>query len=232
MAACTGRMFQSAMNHIHHLEFSDLIICTNGAITREVASGKLLRYAPLAKERFNKLLAIAKAHGWSVVACYNDGMYCDSWIDWLVSFRDKYKDHPNSLLKINVAQGIFDDTRFAPDKVLLIIQSPDIYEAQRMLIEEYGDIFEVAISNPPCLELTDKLATKGQALAWLCAYLNIEQRDVLAFGDSYNDLDMIKWAGTGVAMGNAIPELINIADVVTLTNNEDGVADFLEKHLL
>ena len=70
---------------------------------------------------------------------------------------------------------------------------------------------------------------KGTALAELAASLGIEPAGVVAFGDMPNDLPMLAWAGTGVAMGNADPLLHAVADRVTADNDEDGVALLLEE---
>lgn len=82
------------------------------------------------------------------------------------------------------------------------------------------------------LEVTTGNATKGRALEKLCGYLNINLSQTLAFGDGCNDITMLRTAGIGVAMENGAEELKESADVVTATNDNDGVADFLEKYLL
>lgn len=77
-------------------------------------------------------------------------------------------------------------------------------------------------------ELTPQGADKGSALARLCHKLNIDRTEVIAFGDNHNDLTMLEWAGRGVAMGNAHPDVKAVADEVTATNVDDGVAQVLE----
>ncbi len=62
-------------------------------------------------------------------------------------------------------------------------------------------------------------------------YLDIPRKNIIAFGDEDNDLEMIEYAGTGVAMGNGIEELKNIADAITFSNEEDGIAFYLNDHL-
>ena len=78
-------------------------------------------------------------------------------------------------------------------------------------------------------EITPAGADKGSALARLCKHLEIVPEEVVAFGDNLNDLTMLKWAGRGVAMGNALDEVKDIADEVTSTNVEFGVARVLEE---
>ena len=78
-------------------------------------------------------------------------------------------------------------------------------------------------------EVTPQGADKGAALSRLCAQLEIVPEEVIAFGDNLNDLTMLEWAGRGIAMGNALDEVKEIADEVTSTNVEFGVARILEE---
>ncbi len=84
-------------------------------------------------------------------------------------------------------------------------------------------------SCPFFLEFVDTNVSKGIALKKLAEYYNIPRAEVLAFGDDRNDISMIEYAGCGVAMGNGIPQLKATADHITLTNDENGVASFIEK---
>ena len=72
---------------------------------------------------------------------------------------------------------------------------------------------------------------KGAALCWLAERLGIAREEILAFGDGSNDLKMIIDAGTGVAMANAIPEVLEAADITAASNDEDGVARVIEEFL-
>ncbi|NBE82264.1 HAD family hydrolase [Micromonospora rubida] len=79
------------------------------------------------------------------------------------------------------------------------------------------------------VEISAAGVTKAAGLAWYCTRAGIDQRDVLAFGDMPNDVPMLTWAGRGVAVANAHPAVLEIADEVTSANSEDGVAAYLEK---
>ncbi|MDR0615373.1 MAG: Cof-type HAD-IIB family hydrolase [Synergistaceae bacterium] len=85
-------------------------------------------------------------------------------------------------------------------------------------------------TGPLTVEINSATASKGSALRYLCQRLGIAREGVLAIGDNDNDKTMMEFAGYSVAMGNAIAEIKRIADEVTLTNDEDGVAAFLETH--
>lgn len=87
------------------------------------------------------------------------------------------------------------------------------------------------ISGAPFLEVGRAGVTKATALSRYCEAKGIDRRDVVAFGDNINDLEMLEWAGMGVAMGNAGPDVRHAADHVTLTNDEEGVALVIEELL-
>ena len=87
----------------------------------------------------------------------------------------------------------------------------------------------VSTSGAPFLEVAAAGVNKASGLEAVCATLGIAPDEVVAFGDNNNDLEMIAWAGIGVAMGNALPEVRKIADVVTGTNLDDGVASVVEE---
>lgn len=100
------------------------------------------------------------------------------------------------------------------------------------LVSSYLDgLVEVTHSSYSGLvEISAAGVTKASGLAWLCARLGVAARDVVAFGDMPNDVPMLAWAGHAVAVANAHPAVKGAADEVTLSNDEDGVATWLESH--
>ena len=75
-------------------------------------------------------------------------------------------------------------------------------------------------------------ASKSDAIHMLKDHFHVKQEEIMAFGDNFNDIDMIRYAGLGVAMGNAADEVKEVADYITLSNEEDGVAAAIEKFVL
>jgi Cof subfamily protein (haloacid dehalogenase superfamily) len=93
-----------------------------------------------------------------------------------------------------------------------------------------GDVAEPTRSSSSALvEISAGGVTKAAGLAWLCEHEGIEAAEVIAFGDMPNDIPMLTWAGRSVAMGNAHPAVKAVADEVTRTNDEDGVARYLRE---
>ena len=96
-----------------------------------------------------------------------------------------------------------------------------------------GDLGEVTASGGlQLVEISAPGVTKATSLAALCEERAIPAERVVAFGDARNDLAMLAWAGTGVAMADAHPSVREVADEVTGTNGEDGVAAWIERHVL
>lgn len=91
--------------------------------------------------------------------------------------------------------------------------------------------FEATLSGAPFVEIMAEGVTKASGLTRLCARLGVNRKEVLAFGDAMNDIEMLNWAGRGVAMANAEPATIAAADEVADTNENDGVARVIEQLL-
>ncbi len=96
---------------------------------------------------------------------------------------------------------------------------------------ECGGDLHASVSGAPFAEIAARGVDKSAALARLCAALGIAPNEVIAFGDAPNDLPLLAWAGRGVAVANADPAVAALADEITLSNDEDGVAAVLERLL-
>lgn len=90
---------------------------------------------------------------------------------------------------------------------------------------------EITLSGAPFVEVMAAGVSKASGLARLCSHLGVDRADVLAFGDGINDIDMLQWAGRGVAVANAQDAVLAVADEVTAAADDDGVAQVLERVL-
>ena len=93
------------------------------------------------------------------------------------------------------------------------------------------EIDYLPFSDIPWYKLSKKNATKDKAIEKLSEHSGIPLEKIAAFGDDFNDIGMLKICGTGIAMGNSIDEVKDIADQICLTNEEDGVARWMAEHL-
>lgn len=143
---------------------------------------------------------------------------------------DPYVKEESRINKMNVRKVdcLIDHLDPHPTKLLMTGDPSDMMKAEEELAVALGDRMEVYRSAPFFLELVPKGIDKAQSLLRLLGKLNLTAADMMAFGDGYNDLSMLKLAGVGVAMANAAPEVRANADYVTLSNEEDGVAAAIE----
>ena len=153
-----------------------------------------------------------------------------------VLIREVTETARTSMKKDNVfAEPVGDLLSFLkddPTKLLLIGEPLELERFRRAYLQDVASPPELVNSEPEYLEILPAGVSKGAALLSLCSRLEILPQEVVAFGDGLNDLEMVKFAGLGVAMKNAHPELKAAASYVTGSNEEDGVALAVEKFIL
>ena len=139
---------------------------------------------------------------------------------------DQYVKEESRINKMNIRRvdNLLDALEPHPTKLLMTGDPTDMLKAEEKLVEILGEKMDIFRSAPFFLELVPKGIDKAQSLLRLLSKINLTPADLIAFGDGYNDLSMLKLAGVGVAMANAAPEVRADADYVTLSNEEDGVA--------
>lgn len=142
---------------------------------------------------------------------------------------DQYVKEESRINKMNIRKvdNLLDALEPHPTKLLMTGDPTDMIKAEEELVEILGEKMDIFRSAPFFLELVPKGIDKAQSLLRLLSKINLTPAYLMAFGDGYNDLSMLKLAGVGVAMANAAPEVRANADYVTLSNEEDGVAEAL-----
>lgn len=142
---------------------------------------------------------------------------------------DQYVKEESRINKMNIRKvdNLLDALEPHPTKLLMTGDPTDMIKAEEELVEILGEKMDIFRSAPFFLELVPKGIDKAQSLLRLLSKINLTPADLMAFGDGYNDLSMLKLASVGVAMANAAPEVRADADYVTLSNEEDGVAEAL-----
>ena len=120
---------------------------------------------------------------------------------------------------------------FPINKILIAAQPEYLQKIAPALHAPFDEIVTAAFSAPFYFEFTDKGIDKAKALNTVFPEMGIHSENIIAFGDGHNDRSIIEYAGIGIAMGNAVDALKEIADDVTLSCDEDGIAAGLEKYL-
>lgn len=138
----------------------------------------------------------------------------------------------NDGMSIRKVKHLLDDLPHDPLKVAIVGENYLLRTFKKRLEEQYGDELNFFITHDNFLDVVPCGVDKGSTLHFLLQELGIKRSEVIAVGDSYNDLSMIQMAGMGVAMANATEALKRSADYVTTSNNEDGICHLLNKFIL
>lgn len=120
---------------------------------------------------------------------------------------------------------------FEPNKILTAGEPEYLEKVFEEMQAPFKDELNCMFTAPFFFEFTPKGVDKAKALRSICELTNIDESEVIAFGDANNDLTMIEAAGIGVAMSNASPLVLEAADYITLSNDEDGIAHALAKFM-
>lgn len=126
----------------------------------------------------------------------------------------------------------FHDFKDFPEPAMKFCVQTNDQEKADKIIAEVPNCSAVLFSDIPWFKFAPKSASKENGILFLQDYLNIPLSQMISFGDDFSDIGMLKTTGIGVAMGNAIPQVKEISDAQTLSCDEDGVADYLEKNVL
>lgn len=228
----SGRQAPGLAREAQALDLKDyhgLLLSYNGGRIQDATTGEILFDQAIDRATALRFLRHLEAYP-ELSPIVDDGEF----IFTTDARRHKVQDESrNNNLKVEIVANIADAVEargFSPVKILTAAPN-------EILVPRLADIrrgFEAELSfvqsAPWFYEATVKGVSKSTSLAIVCERLGIARAEVMAFGDAQNDMSMLDFAGHGVAMGNACPELKEMADEITLSNNEDGIAASLTRH--
>jgi Cof subfamily protein (haloacid dehalogenase superfamily) len=222
----TGREYSTAIEYARELKITTPLICYQGGQIRDPSSGEVLRSVTMPRALAEEAIRLARARHWTLCLYVGDRIYLDEIA------------RPSGFSEFLI--GV--DVHYVPDLATVLDSEPIKFiliadEAQADCIEEelrarMDGRLNIVRSHRFFVEGNPLQATKGQALARLAELLGVARSEVMAIGDQGNDADMVAWAGLGVAMGNAVPQVKAVADYVAPSVDEDGVAVVIERFLL
>lgn len=227
---CTGRIFPSIRPEAEKAGLTGEVYCYQGAALYDVSSGVRKNHIPVPNKYIGDICAYFE----------EKGIYFQTYLDDVV-FCEKFQQEGDEYFANYTGKG----ARFAtgvplskyfekhpearPSKFLAITTPQKVDEMLIELREKFDGMLKVVCSNPTYLEIVAWRAGKENAIVNYCKANGFDLSEVVAFGDSVNDIEMLQTAGLGVAVGNAREELKAVADYITLSNDEDGVAIVIEK---
>lgn len=152
--------------------------------------------------------------------------------EWLVEDKKEYWAAQESDITGVIPEEVsFEDEKVYKEvhKILCMGDKEDIAKLEQQLVEEFPEI-RIYRSKDTYLEIMSMKASKSDAIHMLKNHFNVEREEIIAFGDNFNDIDMLQYAGLGVAMGNASDEVKEAADIVTDINDNEGERQILDQY--
>jgi Cof subfamily protein (haloacid dehalogenase superfamily) len=230
LVVATGRRFEGAREHAERLGFSgpDPVICYGGSMVRRM-NGETLLHRTLPRELGVEVLEWTAEHGLHA-RVFVDGRIVTSPDTPAALEHLRRREEPDVSTVDSPAEWL-EGGEEEPTK-LVIVDHPDTVEDWLEEAQEHfrGRLF-VTRSLPHYVEVGGLEGTKSKALEFLCERWGIDPARVLAFGDADNDIDMLRFAGCGVAVGGLTGEVREAADEVVPDVDQDGVAGFVERLL-
>ena len=221
----TGRMFRGAVESTRGLELRSPIASFQGAHVADPSTGAVLWHKPLTSAMAREALDAVAPWGMDVMAYYSDRVYIREMTPRLESYgeRNNVVVDPVGDLSSVAEKGL--------TRLVVVGEDDEIERLEAHLQSRFDSSLYVTRSLPYFCEILSPEGGKDKALDWLCGYLDVDPRDTVAFGNGYNDVQMIEWAGLGVAVDGAVPEVIRVADRTAPPVEADGVARTLEELL-
>ena len=219
----TGRGVDTPIRISKELGLNLPIICCHGALTKDFLANKTLGHIPVPMQYAKPMVEFAEREGLSIA------LYSEEFFYRLEGHELYMEDMRGPAWR---AVNSFGEIMHTAPTFIRFLGRESVDAMER----EFGDLplhfkHETWLDFVECA-VTNREATKQRALARLCADFQITADRVLAVGDSRNDVPMMRWAGLGIAMGNALPEVRQSVRYVTATNDEDGVALAIERFVL
>ena len=225
VATCSGRSFIGSMRFLSQFqEGNKFAICANGALIYKVENKELLDRKPLKFKDYKKVYKFtSNVENFFTYFYFGDDLFHMNYDECIE--LDKASNNTNSY---NVDNSFKDDTLI--DKVMVRDKTREFMKSYKVPWSLKIN-YQTVKSSKVFLEITNKKAKKGNAVERLRKSLNIKKSDVYVFGDSGNDVSMIKRFKNSVAMGNGIDKVKKYARYTTLSVDECGVAHALRNIL-
>ena len=225
MIVVTGRMFRSVRRYLEDAGLTDLVVCYQGAVVADPTSGEFLRHVPIPLDLARQAIEAVETAGFGLNCYVDDELYVAS----ATPEAQRYAEFQH--IPIHTVGPLLDWLEAPPTKLVTIGDPKLLDELEVRLKAEFGGRLFIAKSLPYFLELASPDVTKGTGLAFVAERLGLAQERVVAFGDGENDVELLEWAGYGVAVANAHERVLALADHVCPPVTEEGVAQVVEAFL-
>ena len=220
----TGRMYRSIAPYLKEAGLEDPVVCYQGAVVAE-ADGTFLRHVPIPLDVAREAIDAVTAEGVHLNAYVDDDLYVAEVTPEARAYADfqHIPLHPVGDLRTWLSQP--------PTKLVAVDERTRIDELEQRLKPRFAGRLYVSKSLPDFLEFASPDVNKASGLAFLADRLGFSREGTVALGDGENDVELVQWAGFGVAVANAHERVLAAADLVCPSDEEEGVAQVIEAYL-
>ncbi|MBN19397.1 MAG: hypothetical protein CL758_08000 [Chloroflexi bacterium] len=226
IVVATGRTFNSAKHILNGMSGINYIVPFQGSQVVDLKTNLIEWHSPLSSRMLiNALDQLENYSEFEVMVHCKDQVFVSSLTNEMKSYGTRNNidiTYINNLKKLSTKK---------PDRIVVLGDNFKIKELEFKLQCIFKNELYITRSLPYFCEILNPNSGKDKALSWLCHKLQINKSQTIAFGNGFNDLQMIEWVEMGVAVKNSVPEVINVANKIAPSIQNDGVASTLEEFL-
>jgi Cof subfamily protein (haloacid dehalogenase superfamily) len=219
----TGRTFKSALKQSSDLNITTPIASSQGAHVVDPLTSKVLWHVPLTQQMTRIAVDAVRPYGLDIMGYRDNAVFVADMTDWAISYGKRNDVDVNA---------VGDLGSYTADSMtrLVVRGDEDVIEGLEVDLKAKFDSTELYITRslPYFCEILHPDGGKDKALNWLCESKGIRSEETVAFGNGYNDVQMLEWAGLSVAIGGAVPQVLEVADTISPPIEEDGAAQIIE----
>lgn len=230
LAIATGRPVHGAVRYaeeLHLKENGGYILSLNGGLILRCSDNTIISESLLPHRYYEEICNLAAENDVNIMTYDGDTVISENIDDPYLSEEARL----NGLGKKQV-DNLISYLDYEVPKFLMLGDGDKLAEVEKKVYAKLHDRMDVYRSEPYFLEILPKNVNKATALEKLIRVTGNDRSELMAFGDGFNDISMIEYAGMGVAMGNANEKAREKADIVAPTNDEDGIAWVINKFVL
>lgn len=223
----SGRTFEAVSHFARELGIALPVITHQGGLVKDIRTGQVLYEDLFPVELMREVVRLCRAHDWHLNIYIGDETFMEKGGREFELYTAVSRKAHRPVADL---MAILDRN---PTKFIVVSATPERTDCMASLLKAaLGDRVSILRSHPLLIEGVMPTVSKGRALSVLAAYLGVSQEETAAIGDNENDIDMLRWAGLGLAMGNAAPEVRAAANCVLPPIWEDGAAYGIERYIL
>ena len=221
----TGRMFRAVRPYLEQASLDDPVICYQGAVVADPVTGEFLRHVPIPRAVALEAIDAVVVAGFHVNCYVDDELY----VAEVTPEARAYADFQG--LEIHTVGPLHDWLHDDPTKLVAVGDPTALDSLEAELKPRFRGRLFVSKSLPYFLEFAHPDVSKGSGLQFVADRLGFTAAETVACGDGENDRELLDWAGFGVAVANAHPEILARADLVVPDVEHEGVAALFEAYL-